>query len=126
MNLATKPSKGVQFEQPPGEVLLRIAGLLQYLPEQHLRKRTVRGHLDDDSYAGGDFKSLTAACDRVRELVHNNALSVARLIVSKELELASLLYSPQGSYIDDWLPELASKRRAVEDLLTYAKWPGSQ
>jgi hypothetical protein len=67
----------------------------------------------------GDFSILMAACHRVKELVRNNAISVVKNMVSWEFTIAAMLYPPIAGYhnIDDWIPKLNIKTKAVEDLI---------
>jgi hypothetical protein len=64
-----------------------------------------------------------AACHRVKELVRNNAISVVKNMVSWEFTIAAMLYPPIAGYhnIDDWIPKLNIKTKAVEDLIRNVK-----
>ena len=117
---ASKPSHGVRFEQLPSEVLLKIASLLPYSCDV-----STPNYFDDveERDSNGDFSNLMAACHRVKELVRNNAISVVKNEVSREFAIAAMLYPPIAGYhdIDDWIPKLNIKTKAVEDLIRYVK-----
>ena len=117
---ARKPSQGVRFEQLPSEVLLKIASLLPYSCDVSIPK-----YFDDvkEGDSKGDFSNLMAACNRVKELVHNNTNSLVKVMVPREFAIAAMLYPPIAGYhyIDEWIPKLNSKTKAVQDLIRYVK-----
>ena len=102
-------------------MLLKIATLLRYSCDVLVPKRF--GEVEEKD-CQGDFPNLMAACNRVKEIVYHNAISVVKVMVSREFAIAAMLQPPVAGqlYINDWIPKLNIKTKAVEDLIQYVKW----
>jgi hypothetical protein len=66
-------------------------------------------------YSKADFDNIFSASSRTSRILHDNPYSISISIVSKQFSLAAMLFPPMPSFddIDEWLPMLAEKSKAV-------------